>query len=256
MANGKFLRAIAAFMLIASVGLMIGCNTTHEATTQATVQSQQTNQNLASSVQPRVETDDGNLYFYTDPYGAEIITQTAELPRVQSYLAQYTAMQYSLQPAYSFVMEGYVHDDETNDSTFVQHVTLAMVWSPDTTRQAMYLTYSETSKGQVVAPYKLSFIEPEPLGGFRKIAEGLWRLNYPADVYLNWIGRNRTIDRSEPLTLDTFLDCVEEETMFGCGVAIVACAVTLAFEPACAAAGCGAALIGATLHCAYVELCG
>ena len=206
------------------------------------VQSNTTNQ-------PESNDDDAvNLYTYDDAYGQEIMDKAARTYTVKSYLDAYESQGYAFAPEYSFMIEGYGIPDGGTDSMLVQFVTLAMTYTPDPTRQTMYVTFTESELGFIIAPYMLSFIEPDPDAGFFVETDGIWRLNYPAEI-----GHYRkAMDGRAALTLlDDYLDCLAEGTAAGCATTLLLCAPSGPAYPECVVVGCTAAFVGSAIGCAF-----
>ncbi|MCD6248896.1 MAG: hypothetical protein J7J98_01020 [candidate division Zixibacteria bacterium] len=194
--------------------------------------------------------DADNMYTWDDAYGQEIMDKAATRYTVKSYLDNYESQGYAFAPEHSFVVEGYGIPDGGTDSMLVQFVTLAMTYTPDPTRQAMYVTFTESELGFIIAPYMLSFVEPDPDAGFTVETDGVWQLNFPAEVGHY---RGRSTDGPAALTLlDDYLDCLAEGTAAGCATTLLLCAPSGLAYPECVAAGCTIALIGSVIGCVFV----
>jgi hypothetical protein len=173
------------------------------------------------------------IYTWDDSYGQEIINKVVKTQPVQTYMDTYKSQGYRFAPHLSFELEGYGTPEGESDSTLVRFVTIAMTYQPDTLRQAMYITHTECEVGFIVAPYMLSFVEPEPNQGFFVVADGIWRLNYPAQVYFN-----RGANSSTLTLLDDYLDCVAATTADVCLSSITLCPWMPMAYPQCVAFGC------------------
>ncbi len=140
-----------------------------------------------------------------------------------------------------------------------------MTYNSDLERQAMYITYVVCELGFVIAPYMLSFVEPNPDAGFYLETEGVWRLNYPAKIGRCQIsitpglsetyGPNATFDEVMISSLlDDYLDCVASGTAATCATALVVCGASGPAYPTCVAAGCAAGFVGSLIGCAFSVL--
>ena len=233
-------------MMAAMVNLMVGCNS--QRATEAPVENDRLPQVTEEEV--RTDEDNGGVQVMTSATssGQGIIFQTANSSLIKPYLENFETLGYSFVPGYSFVVEGCGSPEaDSTDTIHVQIVDLAMVNAADTTT-AVYIRYVKCELGGVIAPYILSFIEPEE-PGFEYVTDGVWQKNYPATVTLG-------VKSLEPMaaTLDDFLDCVATGTAGGCAGAIAGCAFTGPAYPTCVAAGCATAFFVSVATCALTVL--
>ncbi len=193
--------------------------------------------------------DTAHMYTWDDAHGQEIMDKAAKTYTVKSYLDNYESQGYVFAPEHSFVMEGYGTPDGSTDAMLVQFVTLAMTYTPDPTRHAMYVTFTESKIGFIIAPYLLSFVEPDPDAGFSVEADGIWRLDFPAEIGHY---RGRSADGPAAMTLwDDYWDCVKKAYIAGCGGAVVGCLITGPGYPECVSVGCVGAAVAGLIGCAF-----
>ncbi len=202
--------------------------------------------------QPESDNEDAaSMHTWDDAYGQEIIDKAAKTYTVKSYLNTYVSQGYAFAPEHSFMMEGYGIPDGGTDSMLVQFVTLVMTYTPDPASQAAYVTFTESELGYIIAPYVLSFVEPDPDEGFSVETDGIWRLDYPAEIG-HYRGRATDIGLSVDISQE-YLRCVRNGTVATCAAAVVGCLWTGPGYPKCVAAGCTAAFVGSVIACAFIH---
>jgi hypothetical protein len=248
MFSQKVGKLFIVFMIFAMLNMMVGCNVDRATDTANDLGE-------PSLLTARSEQDDqsvGSDYFRTptDRIGGNVIDSLVNLSHLQPYLEDFSSLGYSYSRQYSFVEEAYGVPEWSTDSVLVRFITLAMVYAPDTMRQAAYIMYVESELGFVIAPYVLSFVPPEPYGDFHYITECVWQLDYPIEVYR---AVNSIKGSSSPTacSIFKFLDCWRENTAAVCAGALILCGVTGPGYPECVAAGCGGAALGSAVGCAF-----
>jgi hypothetical protein len=239
-------KVLVVFMTAAMVNLVVGCNS------QRIPEAPAENERLSQMQQEEVQMgkdDAGAQFLGSDtPNGQGIIFQTANSSLIKPYMENFETLGYSFAPGYSFVVEGCGSPEaDSTDTIHVQIVDLAMVNTADTTT-AVYIRYVKCELGGVIAPYMLSFVEPEE-PGFEYVTDGVWQKNYPATVTVG-------VKSHEPMaaTIYDFLDCVATGTAGGCAGAIMGCAFTGPAYPACVATGCVMAFFVSVATCALTVL--
>jgi len=224
------------FIMVAMLNLVVGCNNEQPIITEP----------FKSSIDDYSE---DHYMSAEDPEFNEALNKILSDQLVQPYIELYKSEGYYYSAAYSFIEEGYSLSEDSTDSTYIRSVTLAMLYTPDTSIQAKYIMYINTDIGEIILPYILSFVDPGSNSGFTYITDGVWKKYLDGEI----LPRKGYENNPMVTTFSDFLDCVAEESAAGCAVAMIGCAATGPGFPSCAAAGCAIAIVGAIVHCALTS---
>jgi len=237
MSRGKNIKALVVFFMVAMLTLVVGCDEEQPLIFEPNQSS----------------TDDSSEGFYMsgeDPECNNILNEVLSYTDIQPYLELFKSEGYYYSSAYSFIEEGYSISEDGLDSIYIRSVTLAMLYSPDTTIQAKYIMYIKSDIGELIVPYILSFVDPGSNSGFTFITDGIWKKYLEGEV----LSKKGYINNPLITSFSEFLDCVAEESAAGCAIAIIGCTLTGPSWPACAAGGCALAIVGSVIHCALTVL--
>ncbi len=248
MTKGTTSTTIVIFMMIAILNMTIGCSEERSANYAGdAVGSSQ----LEEGVAPVAEFAAIHADLGAPSDSAEVVLRARTLTRLQPYMSIFQSWGYGYSAEHSFYESGWGTPAGEVDSVQVHFITLAFVPNNGSISHASYISYTESTLGTIVAPYVLSFVEPEPDQGFRMEVEGVWRADYPGEVVSF---RSRIPGQmAAEFDINAYLDCVSKGTAAGCATALVLCAASGPAYPACAASGCAGAAIGSAIGCAFAQ---
>lgn len=254
-------RGMVLMVMVAMMNLTIGCNRDSAPTDSVQPTVTETDYVTQASVAEYSAINDflqngwRDAIVGTDEYiepGDDPLIGALQMPRIEAIVDSFYVDGYRFSRTYSFAQSLYAEWDDGADSVFANRITLAFVYAADTTEKAAYVDIIDCEYGRVISHYLLSFVEPSGPGSWIGVVDGVWQLDYPADVYPARVQGERDGNRATlQAKIFDYLDCVRREAAWMCGSAVALCIWTGPAYPECAALGCAAGSITAAMKCAF-----